>query len=202
MSLRGTAFFLLAGLLLGGCESCRDSGPPRMSEGSGSGSGAEELIELEPNNDAAQATRLLVGKRTSGALDAAAADIDYFFIQSSEGPPRSPSPSLRRPSPRSSRRRRDGPAPRPAFGLYWPPARPRSSAPSPAQPTPTSRCRLPPPLGRSPTNSRLRRPLPPAPAISRPPSTAMRPSPSCSVSPPAPPAACRPPATPTVSCSP
>ena len=86
MSLRGTAFFLLAGLLLGGCESCRDSGPPRMSEGSGSGSGAEELIELEPNNDAAQATRLLVGKRTSGAIDAVAADIDYFFIQSSEGP--------------------------------------------------------------------------------------------------------------------
>ena len=57
-----------------------------MSEGSGSGSGAEELIELEPNNDAAQATRLLVGKRTAGRLDAATADIDYFFIQSSEGP--------------------------------------------------------------------------------------------------------------------
>ena len=86
MTLRGTAFFLLAGLLLGGCESCRENGPPRMSEGSGSGSGAEELIELEPNNDAAQATRLLVGKRTAGRLDAATADIDYFFIQSSEGP--------------------------------------------------------------------------------------------------------------------
>ena len=83
---RAVAFSLLASLLFSGCEGCRDSGPPPLSEGSGEGSANTLLVELEPNNEASQATRLLVGKRTKGSLDSAAADLDYFFVQSSESP--------------------------------------------------------------------------------------------------------------------
>ena len=85
MQLRGR-FFLLAALtggLFTGCDGCRDDGPPPLSEGSGEGSSAQQVVELEPNNEAAQATRLLVGKQT-GALISDATDVDYFFVQSSE----------------------------------------------------------------------------------------------------------------------
>lgn len=83
---RSVALPLFASLLLGGCDSCRDSGPPPLSEGSAEGSSAGALMELEPNNESAQATRLLVGKLTKGTLDAAASDVDFFFAQSSESP--------------------------------------------------------------------------------------------------------------------
>lgn len=82
MRTRGLLLLLLAGLL-GGCDGCRNEGPPPLSEGSAEGSSAQPLVELEPNNEATQATRLLVGKTTAAVIEGAT-DVDYFFVQSSE----------------------------------------------------------------------------------------------------------------------